>query len=80
MLIKVVVGAAEIAFPLGAHDAALIAREFEPVFNRRDLLMLSNHDIYLKLMIDGTPSELVRRRSSRLGDRPSRPNSWLRLG
>ena len=46
-----------ISFRLGAHDAGLIAREFEPVFGRIDLLSLPNHDIYLKLMIDGTPSK-----------------------
>lgn len=45
-----------ISFRLGAYDAALIAKEFEPVFGRRDLLNLPNHEIYLKLMIDGTPS------------------------
>jgi hypothetical protein len=46
-----------ISFRLGAHDAGLIAREFEPVFQRIDLLNLPNRDIYLKLMIDGTPSK-----------------------
>ncbi len=45
-----------ISFRLGAHDAGLIAREFEPVFDRVDLLNLPDHDIYIKLMIDGTPS------------------------
>ncbi len=45
-----------ISFRLGAHDAGLIAREFEPVFDRVDLLNLPNHDIYIKLMIDGSPS------------------------
>jgi hypothetical protein len=45
-----------IAFRLGAYDAGLIAREFEPVFAPVDLLNLPNHRIYLKLMIDGTPS------------------------
>jgi hypothetical protein len=45
-----------IVFRLGAHDAASIAHEFEPTFNRHDLLTLPNHDIYLKLMIDGAPS------------------------
>ena len=45
-----------IAFRLGAEDAEMMAREFEPVFSRRDLLTLPNHDIYLKLMIDGAPS------------------------
>jgi hypothetical protein len=45
-----------IAFRLGAHDAALTTREFAPVFTAHDLLTLPNHDIYLKLMIDGAPS------------------------
>ena len=45
-----------IAFRLGASDAARIAREFESVFSRLDLLTLPNHDIYLKVMIDGAPS------------------------
>ncbi len=45
-----------ISFRLGAHDANIIAREFEPEFDRVDLLNLPNHEIYLKLMIDGGPS------------------------
>jgi len=45
-----------ISFRLGAEDASFIAREFEPVFERIDLLNLPNHDICLKLMIDGSPS------------------------
>jgi hypothetical protein len=45
-----------ISFRLGPEDAAFIAREFEPVFTHLDLMNLPNHDIYLKLMIDGTPS------------------------
>lgn len=45
-----------VAFRLGAHDADLVAREFEPTFNRRDLVTLPNRDVYLKLMIDGAPS------------------------
>jgi energy-coupling factor transporter ATP-binding protein EcfA2 len=46
-----------IAFRLGVRDAALIAPEFEPVFNRTDLMNLANFDIYLRLMIDGRPSQ-----------------------
>lgn len=45
-----------IAFRLGAYDARLIAQELEPTFDRHDLLTLPNHDIYLKLMIDGAPT------------------------
>ncbi|MHB8724051.1 MAG: type IV secretory system conjugative DNA transfer family protein [Casimicrobiaceae bacterium] len=46
-----------ISFRLGPEDAQMIAREFEPVFDPLDLVNLPNHDIYLKLMIDGTPSK-----------------------
>lgn len=46
-----------ISFRLGAKDAPLLAREFAPRFDAVDLLNLPNYDIYLKLMIDGTPSQ-----------------------
>jgi len=45
-----------ISFRIGPEDAQIIGREFEPVFRTEDLANLANHDIYLKLMIDGTPS------------------------
>jgi hypothetical protein len=45
-----------IAFRLGAEDGHFIAREFAPVFEPIDLINLPNHDIALKLMIDGSPS------------------------
>lgn len=45
-----------IAFRLGPEDAGIISREFEPIFAPADLTNLANHDVYLKLMIDGTPS------------------------
>jgi type IV secretory pathway TraG/TraD family ATPase VirD4 len=45
-----------ISFRLGVEDAALIGKEFEPLFKPIDLMNLPNHDIYLKLMIDGMPS------------------------
>jgi hypothetical protein len=45
-----------IAFRVGAEDAAFLAKEFVPVFEAGDLLALPNHHVYLKLMIDGTPS------------------------
>jgi hypothetical protein len=44
-----------ITFRLGPEDAAFIAREFEPYFDHLDLLNLPNHDIYIKLMVDGGP-------------------------
>lgn len=45
-----------IAFRIGPEDARVMAREFAPKFSPEDLVNLPNHDIYLKLMIDGTPS------------------------
>ncbi len=45
-----------ISFRVGAEDAPILAKEFQPEFDVEDLLSLPNHAIYLKLMIDGTPS------------------------
>jgi type IV secretory pathway TraG/TraD family ATPase VirD4 len=45
-----------ISFRLGPEDAPVIAREMEPVFAPGDLMNLPNHDVYIKLMIDGAPS------------------------
>lgn len=46
-----------ISFRLGPEDASFIAREFEPKFKPIDLMNLPNHHIYLKLMIEGAPSQ-----------------------
>lgn len=45
-----------IAFRVGAEDAPYLAREFNEVFDETDLVQLPNHQVYLKLMIGGTPS------------------------
>jgi type IV secretory pathway TraG/TraD family ATPase VirD4 len=45
-----------ISFRVGAEDAPYLASEFNEVFDQVDLLQLPNHQIYLKLMIDGMPS------------------------
>ncbi len=45
-----------LSFRVGSEDAPLLAKEFQPAFDVEDLLNLPNHAIYLKLMIDGTPS------------------------
>jgi hypothetical protein len=42
---------------VGAKDAPFLAREFEPKFETIDLLNLPNYHIYIKLMIDGTPTQ-----------------------
>ncbi|MEK7538476.1 MAG: type IV secretion system DNA-binding domain-containing protein [Patescibacteria group bacterium] len=44
-----------ITFRVGPEDARILAREFSPVFSPEDLSSLPNHDIYVKLMIDGAP-------------------------
>lgn len=45
-----------ISFRIGAEDASYLAREFQSRFQETDLVQLPNFHIYLKLMIDGTPS------------------------
>ena len=45
-----------IAFRLGPEDALPISREFGHVFSPEDLVELPNHNICLRLMIDGAPS------------------------
>lgn len=42
-----------ISFRVGAADAELLEKEFEPVFMMNDLVNLPKYQIYLKLMIDG---------------------------
>jgi hypothetical protein len=46
-----------IAFRVGTEDALLLRREMYPVFDLEDFINLPNYEIYLKLMIDGTPSQ-----------------------
>ena len=45
-----------ISFRVGAEDAPYLVREFHERFTHADFLQLPNYRIYLKLMIDGTPS------------------------
>jgi len=42
-----------ISFRVGAADAELLEKEFEPVFMMNDMVNLPKYQIYLKLMIDG---------------------------
>lgn len=46
-----------ISFRVGAEDAPYLVREFTERFKTIDFLQLPNYRIYLKLMIDGMPSE-----------------------
>ena len=46
-----------IAFRLGPRDALALSGEFQPKLGQFDLSNLPNHHVYLKLMIDGAPSQ-----------------------
>jgi energy-coupling factor transporter ATP-binding protein EcfA2 len=45
-----------ITFRVGVEDAPTLAKEFAPIFAADDLTQLSNHHVYVKMMIDGAPS------------------------
>lgn len=42
-----------IAFRVGASDAQVLQKEFEPVFEANDLINQANYHIYIKMAIDG---------------------------
>lgn len=46
-----------ISFRLGPEDASFLAREFEPKFKALHVMNLPNHHVYMKLMIEGAPSQ-----------------------
>lgn len=47
-----------ISFRVGATDAAILARQFgDTVPDPRDLVGLANHEVYIKMMIDGVQSK-----------------------
>ncbi|MEF8700824.1 MAG: type IV secretion system DNA-binding domain-containing protein [Candidatus Accumulibacter sp. UW20] len=46
-----------IAFRLGPEDAAFFEKIFAPRFGASDLIRLPNYEVYLRLMIDQSPSE-----------------------
>jgi Type IV secretion-system coupling protein DNA-binding domain len=46
-----------ISFRVGAVDAPYLVKEFQEEFETEDLVQLANYHVYLKLMIDGTPSK-----------------------
>jgi hypothetical protein len=46
-----------ISFRVGAEDAPILAKEFQPEFDVHDLINLPNYSVYLRLMIDGVPSK-----------------------
>ncbi len=46
-----------ISFRVGLEDALALEKELYPTFHAEDLIRLPNYHIYLKLMIDGKPTE-----------------------
>ncbi len=46
-----------ITFRVGPQDAVALGRELKGTFEPVDLLNLANHDFYLRLLIDGAPSQ-----------------------
>jgi type IV secretory pathway TraG/TraD family ATPase VirD4 len=46
-----------ISFRVGAEDAPYIVQEFHERYEKLDLLQLPNYHAYIKLMIDGQPSQ-----------------------
>lgn len=46
-----------ISFRVGTEDAQFLIKEMYPVFDLEDFINLPNRFIYLKLMINGTPSQ-----------------------
>jgi hypothetical protein len=45
-----------ISFRVGAEDAPYLEQEFQGRFDQTDLAQLGYHRVYIKMMIDGTPS------------------------
>jgi len=46
-----------VCFRVGAEDAEILVKEFEPYFTENDLVNLDKYEMYAKLMIDGVTSE-----------------------
>lgn len=42
-----------VSFRVGAQDASVLVKEFEPVFEANDMVNLGNYHIYVKMAIDG---------------------------
>lgn len=43
------------SFRVGADDAELLAKQFEPTFSASDLMNIDNHNAYLKPLVGGKP-------------------------
>jgi len=47
-----------ISFRVGAEDAPYLEHEFLGALDQNDLAQLANHHVYIKMMIDGMPSNV----------------------
>jgi hypothetical protein len=45
-----------VSFRVGDQDAEVLAKQFEPVFDRRDLLYMPNHNAAVRTLIGGVPT------------------------
>jgi len=45
------------SFRVGADDAALLVKQFEPVFTAPDLMNIDNQNAYVRLLINGRPEK-----------------------
>jgi len=45
------------AFRVGIEDAEFLEKQFAPMFSASDIMNLDNHNAYLKLLVNGQPSE-----------------------
>jgi hypothetical protein len=45
-----------VSFRVGDQDAEVLAKQFEPVFDRRDLLYMPNHNVAVRTLIGGVPT------------------------
>jgi hypothetical protein len=59
-----------IAFRVGARDAAVVAREFEPHFSADDLVSLPHYHAYVRMTVDGAPAKPFSARMSQPSNAP----------
>lgn len=59
-----------VSFRVGPEDATQLAHQFEPVFSAKDLMNIENFNAYMKLIVNGVPTEPFSVRTLK----PSDPN------
>jgi hypothetical protein len=68
-----------ISFRVGTEDAQHLIKEMYPVFDLEDFINLPNQSIYLRLMIDGTPSQPFSAITIQHSDVRKQPSSFSSL-